>query len=92
MLDLLLLPISFFGGLVAYRVWEQHHQKVDISALRYHSRNVNTRSLACQEIISITSTNNSYDPMGDVLSELDMDGGQVILGEALYANMGGYMQ
>lgn len=44
------------------------------------------------QIINITSTNNSYDPMGDVLASLDLPQVQEILGDDLHADMGGYMQ
>jgi len=44
------------------------------------------------QIINITSTNNSYDPMGDVLASLDLPQVREILGDDLHADMGGYMQ
>lgn len=93
MLDLLLLPISFLGGLAAYKYSKRRADKKAVDALpKDSSYGPSASSLACVQIMDITSTNNSYDPMGDVLSELDLDGVETILGEALFADMEGYMQ
>lgn len=93
MLDLLLLPISFLCGLAAYKYSERHAvPKTVIQAPRILSCGSDASSLACVKIVDITSTNNSYDPMGDVLSELDLERVQTILGKALHMDMGGYVQ
>lgn len=93
MFDLLLLPISFLCGLAVYKYSERHAApKTVIPAPRVLSCDPNASSLACVQIVDITSTNNSYDPMGDVLSELDLHRVQTILGKALHMDMGGYVQ
>lgn len=92
MFELLLLPISFFCGLVAYRGWEGHHPKTENFMSENPRRNLDASYRACTKIVDITSTNNSYDPMGDVLSDLDVNEVQVILGKALRADMEGYLQ
>ena len=92
MFELLLLPISFIVGLAAYRYSEHRAAKKAVDpAPRVLGYSSNSSYHACMQIVDITPTNNSYDPMGDVLSELDLDGVQVILGKALHADMEGYM-
>lgn len=93
MLDLLWLPVSFCAVLVLYKylAWRStrnaKHTSQDSPS---HISSANF--FASNRIIGITSTNNSYDPLGDVLSELDSTHVQDILGEPLQANMEGYMK
>lgn len=93
MFDLLLLPISFLIGLAIYKYLEwRAAQKAVAPAPSAFERSLSADSQACTQIMNITSTNNSYDPMGDVLSELDMSEVSIILGKDLRADMEGYMQ
>lgn len=46
-------------------------------------------SINSQDMLQLTSTNNSYDPLGDVLVNLDGDLAQFDL--TLHADMRGYM-
>ncbi len=77
MFDLLLLPISFSVVLVFYKYLEKRKSKYSVDPSHDASMN----------IVRLTSTNNNYDSMNDILSELESD----VLGEPLYANMRGYM-
>lgn len=92
MFELLLLPISFFCGLATYKGWEGRHPKTENFVSEIPRRNPNVSSIACTRIVGITSTNNSYDPMGDVLSDLDVDEVRILLGKALRTDMEGYVQ
>lgn len=90
MLDLLFLPGAFALGLAGYKYSERRAaQRAEASETV--ARGAGAASEACVWMIEATSTNNSYDPMGDVLSELDMDGVEKLLGRPLRADMEGYM-
>lgn len=87
MLDLLWIPISFFGALALYLLFLRRFSDRTNKAIDHdHGFAV---GLSFMDVIT---TNNSYDPMGDVLSELDRDEVQSILGGPLNVSMRGYMQ
>ena len=94
MLYLLMFPAMFLAGLAVYKYSEQRAAKKMAAKLASETagRISEADSQACVRMIEITSTNNSYDPIGDVLSELDMDGVQTLLGTPLHADMEGYMK
>lgn len=81
MFDLLLLPISFSVVLAFYEYLEWRKSKCS----------KNSSYDASVNIVNLTSTNNNYDSLNNVLDELDSDEAQVILGKPLYVNMRGYM-
>ena len=87
--DLLWFPIGVLGGTVVYyfgNLWTKKKNANRSAKVLYQD------SSASSLIVDITPTNNSYDPMGDVLSELDLERVQTILGKELHADMGGYMR
>lgn len=90
--DLMWFPIGALVGVVVYFLLNlRATQKEASRSTKAFHQSSDAGSLACVQIVDITSTNNSYDPMGDVLSELDSEGVQTILGQELHAEMGGYM-
>lgn len=91
MFDFLWFPIGVLGGIVVYFFWNLRFEKkaANRSTKAFH-QDSHASSLACMRILDITPTNNSYDPMGDVLSELDSENVPTILGKELHADMGGY--
>lgn len=99
MLDLLWIPISFLGVLSFYSLLKKRSgRRVIVSpsaayapASALSSLTPDASASACVRILEITSTNNSYDPMGDVLASLELDQVPEILGGPLYASMEGYM-
>lgn len=94
MYDFLWFPIGVLGGLAAYSVWSrlQATQKEAPCSTKVSRKGPSANALASVRIIDITPTNNSYDPMGDVLSDLDIEGVQIILGKALRTDMEGYIK
>lgn len=91
--DFLWFPIGILGGTVVYYLGNLWTKKKDSNrSAKVLYQDSSAGSSACVRIMDITLTNNSYDPMGDVLSELDLERVQTILGKELHADMGGYMQ
>jgi len=82
MFDLLLLLISFFSALAIYRCWEWW----------VTPKNETSSSEVSAQIVSTTPTINNSDAISNILSDLDSPEVQIILGEALRANMEGYMK
>ncbi len=93
MFDLLLIPVSFFCVFAVYKYSENRAAKKAI-ALSSEVLDCGSESAhqVCVEIMDMTPTNNSYDPMRDALSDLDLDEVQTILGKALRTDIGRYMQ
>lgn len=95
--DFLWFPIGILCGIVVYHLGDSWTNKWTNKRDANRSTKVlyqdpSASSSACVRIVDITLTNNSYDPMGDVLSELDLERVQTILGKELHADMGGYMR
>lgn len=88
MFDFLWFPIAFFGGLAVYALLDRRFAKKASSPAAPVS---GVSALASVRILAATSTNNSYDPMGDVLASLDLPQVQELLEGTLSASMEGYM-
>ena len=90
---LILFPVSFLCVLLLYGFWGRRAAKAVVpSPHEIQSSGPDASSSACLQIIDSTPTNGNYDPMKDILSELDQKGIQVILGTPLHADMAGYTQ
>ncbi len=93
MFSLFLFPASFLCVLLLYSFQERDTSKEVVSpSQEIQNSGPNASFLACLQIIGATSTNNNYDPIKDVLSELDQESVQYILGTPLHADMAGYTQ
>lgn len=93
MRDLLWFPISFLGAVAAYTLFDRRSTKEEFSSVRATSAMPvsGDSALFSVQIMEATSTNNSYDPMGDVLASLDFPQVQELLEGKLNASMEGYM-
>jgi len=87
MLEFLFLPASFLGGLACYSSLEKRAARKAAVKSAPHAN-----AKASVQIMDITSTNNRYAPITDVLSDLDLPRVQQILGEPLRTDTEGYMQ
>lgn len=85
MLELLFLPASFLGGLACYSGLEKR-------AVKKARRTSHANALASVQIVDVTSTNNRYAPITDVLKDLDLPRVRKILGGPLHTDLEGYMQ
>lgn len=91
MFDFLWFPIAFFGGLAVYALFDRRLATKASSPAVPPAPLSGVSALASVRILAATSTNNSYDPMGDVLASLDLPEVQELLEGTLNADMEGYM-
>lgn len=90
--DFLWIPILLVGGLTVYLLLHRQAAKRAAAAPGPRVQTPGPDAVASVDIIGATFTNNSYPPMGDVLSELDKSKVKDILGDTLHADMAGYLQ
>lgn len=87
MSELLWFPAGILIVLGIMVLLNLFHPAKDIESSQQRITYDEQRIFACFQIIASTPTNNNYDPIGDVLADLDSEIFKTILGANIQASM-----